>query len=134
MAHARRCPTTQADALLRTLLVEMPIGIACLWLATRTNAWGRRDDEPPPAAWRVCVMAFAVSLVTHPFAWWSNRGLAPLLPFATRAALVESAVVIVEAVLLRGALRLRWRAAIVTSLAMNVASFGYGVWLMLRAH
>ena len=79
------------------------------------------------------MLAFAVSLVTHPFAWWSNRGLAPLLPFATRAALVESAVVIVEAVLLRGALRLRWRAAIVTSLAMNVASFGYGVWLMLRA-
>lgn len=55
-----------------------------------------------------------------------------MLPFVARAAIVEAAVVIVEAVLLRGALRLRWRAAFTTSLAMNAASFGYGVWWMLR--
>ncbi len=113
-------------------MVEAPVGMLCLWATTRYGSWGRRSGESPAALWRMLLLVVGVSLITHPFAWWSNRGLAPMMPFATRAALIELAVVVVEAVLLRGGLLLRWRAALTTSLVMNMASFGYGLWLISR--
>lgn len=78
--------------------------------------------------WRVALLVVGASLVTHPLAWWSNRGLVGVLPFEQRAAIIEAAVVIVEGVLLRGGLLVRWPAALSTALVMNAASFGYGLW------
>jgi hypothetical protein len=113
---------SQLDALLRTLAIEAPVALVCLWIATR------RDPTRAPW-WRMVLVVVGCSLITHPLAWWTNRGLVDQFEFATRATIIEAAVVIVEAVILRGGLLVRWWIAIVTSFAMNMASFGFGLWL-----
>jgi len=110
---------------LRTLAVELPVGLACLWAATRR-------DPDRPAWWRMALVLAGCSLITHPFAWWGNRALVEAMPFAWRAALVEAAVVVVEGAVLRFALGLRSTTAWGSALLMNAASFGYGVWLITR--
>lgn len=95
-------------------------------------AWTRSDGASRPAWWRMVLLVVGASLVTHPLAWWSNRGLADVLAFETRAAIIEAAVVVVEAILLRGGLLVRWPAALSTALVMNMASFGFGLWLQSR--
>jgi len=117
---------SQLDALLRTLAIELPVAIVCLWIATR------RDPARPPM-WRMVVVVLGCSLITHPLAWWCNRGLAAEYTFAVRATIIEAAVVIVEAVILRGGLLVRWPIAIATAFVMNMASFGFGLWLASRA-
>lgn len=116
---------SQLDALLRTLAIEAPVAIACLLIATR------RDERRVPP-WQMLLVIIGCSLITHPLAWWSNRGLAELFKFAPRAAIIEAAVVIVEAVILRGGLLVRWPVAIATAFVMNMASFGFGLWLASR--
>jgi hypothetical protein len=110
---------------LRTLAVEIPVGMLCLWGLTR-----RAPDRP--AVWRMLLVLAGCSLITHPFAWWGNRALVDTFAFAGRAAIVEAAVVIVEGGVLRLALGLLWPIAWGTALVMNAASFGYGMWLITR--
>ncbi len=105
------------------------MGLVCLWALTRRET----EAEPELAAWwRMVLVLAGCSLITHPFAWWGNRALVDTMPFAWRAAIVEAAVVIVEGAVLRYALGLRSTTAWGTALAMNGASFGYGVWLITR--
>jgi hypothetical protein len=116
---------------LRTLAVEVPVGLVCLWALTRREP--EAEPEPEQAAWwRMVLVLAGCSLITHPFAWWGNRALVDTMVFAWRAAIVEAAVVIVEGAVLRYALGLRSTIAWGTALAMNAASFGYGVWLITR--
>lgn len=112
--------TTQLDALLRTLAIEVPVATALLWLAFG----GRKRGE---ALWRIVLVAAAASLVTHPLAWWTNRGLVGTLELEVRYAVIESAVVIVETLVYRGALVVRTMPAFVTALVANAASFGFGL-------
>lgn len=119
---------TQLHALGLTLLIEGLVGVAllALWLRLR----GR-------TLLRGAAVVLAASLLTHPAAWRANRIWLHFLPFTTRAAVIEAAVVVVEAVILTVALRAvardpsrpiaAWRCAVV-SLLMNAASFGYGLW------
>jgi hypothetical protein len=114
----------QLDALARTLAIELPVGWLCLWLFAR--------NELRQAKWRAPVVLLAASLLTHPFAWWGNQSLLGVVEFWPRVAMVELAVVLVEATLLRVVLHLRWPGAALASLAMNAASFGLGLWWMWR--
>lgn len=116
---------SQLDALLRTIAIEAPVAIACLWIATR-------NDERRAPLWQMVLVVIGCSFITHPLAWWCNRGLVDQFTFATRATIIEAAVVVVEAVILRGGLLVRWPIAIVTSTVMNMASFGFGLWLASR--
>jgi len=115
---------TQLDALLRTLAIELPVALVCLWLLER--------GQLRALHWRAPVVVLAASLLTHPFAWWTNRSLVGVLEFWTRVTIIELAVVAIEAAILRWMLTLRWRAALPTALAMNAASFGFGLWWMWR--
>ncbi len=86
--------------------------------------------QPRPALWRIVLVLAGASLVTHPFAWWANRGLFGVFAFEVRVAIVEAAVVIVEGVVLRWGLRVGVALAFGTALVMNAASFGFGLWLV----
>lgn len=86
---------------------------------------GRRGGLP---LWRVAIVAVAASLVSHPFAWSGNRALVGTWSLPTRYAVIESAVVVVEALVFRVTLGVRPGAALVTSLVANAASFGVGLW------
>jgi hypothetical protein len=116
---------SQLDALLRTLAIELPVALACLLLLARVQlralAW-----------WRAPAVILAASLVTHPFAWHGNLALIGVLPFWPRVAVVELAVCVAEAAVLRFALGVRWPAAGLTATVMNAASFGFGLWWMWR--
>lgn len=115
---------TQLDALARTLTIECVVGLACLWLLARTQL--------RVASWRAALVVPAASLLTHPFAWWGNRALVGAIELWPRYAIIELCVVVIEAIVLRLALRVRWRVAAATSLLMNAASFGFGLWWMWR--
>ncbi len=92
--------------------------------------WTQRGQQPRAALWRIALVLVGASLVTHPLAWWANRGLVGVFGFEVRAAIVETAVVIVEGVVLRGGLRLGVLPAFATALVMNAASFGVGLWMI----
>jgi hypothetical protein len=102
----------------------VPIATLLLWFAFG----GRKRGE---AVWRIALVAAAASMVTHPIAWWANRSLVGTLGMTERYTLIELAVVVVEAVIYRGAIATRTVAAGVTSLVANAASFGFGLWRML---
>lgn len=81
----------------------------------------------------VAILA-AASCLTHPLAWQANVTWLRTLPFAERAAVIELSVVVVEAVILNRASgwrqpeqRIAWWRALLVSLLMNGASFGYGL-------
>ena len=115
---------TQLDALARTLAIESIVGLICLWLLARSQL---RE-----AGWRAIAVVIAASLLTHPFAWWGNRALIGAVELWPRYAIIELSVVTIETIVLRIALRVRWPVAAATSLAMNAASFGFGLWWMWR--
>ena len=115
---------TQLDALLRTLAIESIVGLACLWLLARAQL---REQS-----WRALAVLVAASLLTHPFAWWGNQALLGVLELWPRYAIIELAVVAIETLVLHVALRVRWPIAAATSLLMNAASFGFGLWWMWR--
>lgn len=115
---------TQLDALLRTLTIESVVGLTCLWLLARAQL--------RTVGWRALAVLLAASLLTHPFAWWSNRALIGAVELWPRYAIVELGVVAIETIVLRVVLRVRWPVAAATSLLMNAASFGFGLWWMWR--
>ncbi|MCH9686349.1 MAG: hypothetical protein K0V04_33260 [Deltaproteobacteria bacterium] len=116
---------TQLHALSLTLAIEGTVGGLLLrtWIGWR----GR-------AMLRGLLVVLAASLLTHPLAWQANRSWLVGLGFPVRAAIIEISVVLAETVLLALASRSAqavesvpvWRWFIV-SLAMNGASFGYGL-------
>ncbi|MCA9650082.1 MAG: hypothetical protein H6712_18270 [Myxococcales bacterium] len=118
---------TQLHALGLTLAIEGAVGALLLWLW-----WGRRGASLAVAI----VVVLACSLLTHPLAWQANRVWLHGLRFPVRAAIIEGAVVLLEAAILRYGLARRagdeappsWWRCLGLSLAANAASFGYGLW------
>lgn len=116
---------TQAQALVLTLAIEGVVGTLLLraW-------WGFRG----PSLLRAGVVVLAASLLTHPFAWTANRQWLAWLSFPVRATIIELSVTLLEATILALALarisseRAPWWRCAAVSLAMNAASFGYGLW------
>jgi hypothetical protein len=116
---------TQTHALLLTLGIEGVVGA----LLVRTW-WNLRGAT----LGRAVVVILAASLLTHPFAWTANRQWLTALSFPVRATIIELSVTLAEATILALALaritgtRPPWSRCAALSLAMNAASFGYGLW------
>ncbi len=108
----------QVHALLLTLLVEVPLaaGLGALY--------GKRGAKE---LGRMGAIALAASLITHPWAWWANRLLLALLPFAGRALLIELGVVLVEGILFAWLAKLGLLRGLVIATLTNGASFGVGL-------
>lgn len=99
-------------ALALTLAVEAPL----------VGWYGRRMGR----TWRQVIAAGLLpSLVTHPIAWHAWSRLSPY-DLVQGIAMIETAVWLVEALLLLIVLRLRWQQALLLSLAANVASMSLG--------
>lgn len=81
---------TQAQALLLSLLLELPVALALC------AAWG-------PGAHgglrRVALTGLAATLLTHPFAWTALPALHAHLPLWARSLLVEGGVAVIEGLL-----------------------------------
>lgn len=106
----------QTTALALTLAAELLVVIA----------WSRRRIV---AAWsRLIAAGLLPSLLTHPLAWRAAAAL-PVAGYARGVLVIETVVVLVEAVLLRLLLRLAWREAFLLALVANAASFAVGALL-----
>lgn len=95
-----------------TLAVEAPL---VAWAGRRLQrTWGR-----------VLLAGLLPSLLTHPLAWRAWERLGPQ-DYQQGVAIIEIAVWLVEALLLKLILRLQWRQALLLSLLANAASFAAG--------
>ena len=108
-------------AFLFTQAVEVPL----YTLALRPPAWLRARIGTPAAApplLTALALAFAASLITHPFVWFAF----PLLPapYEVQVVCAEAFAVLVEAGWLRA---FGLRHALVWSLLANGASLGLGL-------
>lgn len=112
---------SQLEALGLTIAVELVVALALL-LAT---GWIARGDVG-----RAALVVAAASLLSHPFAWLANTAWLRVLPFSTRAAIIEVTVAAIECVVIALGLRLTWRRAAVTAVAANATSFALGLWLV----
>lgn len=107
--------TPALAALAMTLAVEAPL---VTWA-------GRRWQRPWP---RALLAGLLPSLLTHPLAWRAWERLGPQ-DYLQGVAIIEAAVWLVEALVLKLVLRLRWRQALLLSFAANAASFAAG-WII----
>jgi predicted permease len=99
-----------------TLAVEAPLVI---WLGHRLQR----------SIHRSIIAGLLPSLLTHPLAWQIWSRLSPH-GYIEAIALIEVAVFLIEAVVLRLLLHLTWRQALMVSMLANTASVGVG-WLLL---
>jgi hypothetical protein len=111
-------PVTQLQALILTVVIEVPVAILLVGQRGRAVAWHRS-----------ALAAAGASLVTHPIAWWANTAALAAWPFAARATVIELAVAAAEALILVWALAVTARRAAVVAIAMNAASFALGLML-----
>ena len=108
----------QLGALLLSLAIEVPVALALAALLR----WLQ------PGQWRrLALTGLAATMLSHPFAWASNRALGALLPFAPRAALIESCVALFEALLYWRLTPMPLRRGLIVSLVANALSFGAGL-------
>ncbi|MCB9795597.1 MAG: hypothetical protein H6741_23080 [Alphaproteobacteria bacterium] len=110
---------SELQARLLTLLIEVPLVLGVVWLkqwADDRRHWGR-----------ILVVAVAMSLITHPFAWKLNGDLVPYFgnPWA-RIAFIELIVALVESLLLWRWARLELRGAFALGFFVNLSSWGIG--------
>lgn len=103
---------TQTQALLWSLAVEVPIAVALAGGADRRRVLG---------------VALAATLLTHPFAIAGFAALRPHLPYAARAAVVESLVAAIEGALYLRVAGLPPGRAFATSALANAASYLSGL-------
>ena len=108
---------TQATALALTLVMET--GAAALW-------WTTTRVERPPLV-RLLLTAVCVSLLTHPLAWWANHALVGELARWTRVGVIETSVVVAEALLYLALVPLSRARALTLSILANATSFGLGL-------
>lgn len=106
----------QGAALVLTLVVECLVVVVLL----RPSVIGMS---------RILAAAVAASLLTHPFAWRAAAALSPD-GYAQGVAIIEMAVVLVEAAVLRLLLPVGARRAFVIATVANLASFTAGLALM----
>ena len=98
-----------------TLAVEAPL---VAWVGRRLHAqW-----------WRAIAAGLLPSLLTHPLAWRMWERLGPQ-DYLQGVMWIESAVWLIEAVVLKVLLPLRWWQALLLSLFVNAASFAAG-WML----
>lgn len=95
---------TWSQAFVWTLLLEFPVYVACL----------RREL----GVVRSCALVLLVNAVTHPLIWIAPR----FEPFWAWLLIAESAVVMVEASLVRLAMRRRLGLALAAAFAANLFS------------
>lgn len=96
------------------------VALALTWaieLLVATLMTGRRDA-------RFVVVIVTASLLTHPLAWWVGAHATPAT-WWSRVLLVEAVVAVVEGAFVRVAAR--EPAGVVIGVAMNCASFGFGL-------
>lgn len=122
----------QTPALMMTLACEV---LLVCWLLLREPVASiprssARTAGPLTASspLRVALAAALASLLTHPLAWHFSRRLGPQ-QYLAGVWWIESAVVLLEAVVYRLLLRLRWTRALGVSLLANALSAGLGWWL-----
>lgn len=113
---------TEFEASLLSIAVEAPVAALTARLALRTSWW---------TAALAAIAAAGGTLLTHPFAWDGARALMRSIPWGLMAAIVETAVTLVEAVAYVAVARVRPLAALGLSVAANGASFGVGLLLWL---
>jgi hypothetical protein len=115
----------QTTALALTLAAELLVVIASSRRRIVAAGSRRRID----AAWlRLIAAGLLPSLLTHPLAWRAAAAL-PVAGYLRGVLVIETVVVIVEAVLLRLLLRIAWREAFLLALVANAASFAVGALL-----
>ena len=113
----------QLPALAITIAVEL---VVAMLLATAVG-WVEREDRV-----RLAIAVVAASLLTHPVAWWaSHYGLAGM-PRELKVVGIELAVVLLETIVLRVAVPLRWGRAVGLAALFNAASYGVGLMLVGR--
>lgn len=103
---------TQLQAMTLSIALEVPVVLALCGLSLRATMAGA-----------------AATLLTHPIIWWAFYALQPHLGWTARAALLEGAVVLVEAAVYRWTLDLSPRKALGVSALANTVSFGVGLLL-----
>lgn len=103
----------QTSALLLTLAVEIPVA----GLLARTIGADLR---------RTLFAALVASCITHPVAWQLAAKLGPD-DYRAGIALIEGAVVVVEAGIYRLLLSCKWKPALGISAACNTASWLVGI-------
>lgn len=111
----------QLLALSLTLAIELAV-----ILAARLAAGDRDRGE----LLRWAAIAAAASLLTHPFAWWSNDALVGRAPFWQRAAIIELSVIGAEAVIYRVGASARWPVALALAALANATSFALGLLIL----
>jgi hypothetical protein len=118
---------TQAEALALTLVVEVPVVLACVAvMRCRARRDGATSDAPPGALLPAALAAFGASLVTHPLAWAADRALDETVPLVLRWSSIEAAVVAAEAFVYAKPLGLGLRRGAIVSTVANAASFLVG--------
>ena len=109
---------TQAQALLLSLLIEVPAALAlCAW-------WGPGAHR---GLRRVALTGLAATLLTHPFAWTLLPALHGHLPRWARWLLVEGGVAVIEGLLFARLAGLDLRRGQVVGWTANALSFGVGL-------
>ena len=114
---------TQFQALVLSLLIEVPIVLALAWRLTRSGV---------PSWRRLALVGCAATLITHPFAWHGVYILRAWLPsYWPRVLVVECGVAVVEGLLYAVVARLGHPRGQLLGWTANAASFGIGL-LLLR--
>jgi hypothetical protein len=72
----------------------------------------------------------AASLVTHPVAWWASVEGLHALPWRERATIIEVSVALVETGIVAWGTALSLARALAVAVGANLASFGFGLWLL----
>ena len=111
---------SQTEALLLSIVLEVPLALLIIWRVTRGD-FDRR---------RLVLIAVGVTLLTHPFAWELNQDLAHVA-MVPRMAFIECAVVFVEGLIYGHWGRLGWIRGFAVSAAANAFSFGVGLLLTM---
>lgn len=107
------------DALVISALVEA----ALAFLVTRTLGWNSRGD------FHVAAASAAATAITHPQLWAAALWAYDRFPFWQSASILESAVVVIEGVLIAWMAKLRIDRAMLASLVANSGSLAIGLWL-----
>ena len=106
---------TQTTALLLTLLVEVPLVAALVWL----RGWA------PGRMGQVALVAAGASLLTHPLLW----RVADRVQTRPTLLVAEAVVALVESLVLRFGADLRLDRALLASFFANATSLGVGLLL-----
>lgn len=106
---------TQFIALLISLIVEVTIILLSLRRLSSINFY-----------W-IVILACGATTLTHPIAWESNQLLIFYASFPLRSSIIESFVILAEAVIYCVVLKLQWKQSLFVSFIANLASFLVGL-------